>query len=64
MRSKYTIKQYTWNLFVNGIIMSYLLPIGCRRLLLSALGCKMGGGNSSSLLVVDEQIKDWKRKLY
>lgn len=44
--------------------MSYLIPAELRILLLKMLGCKMGGGNSFSLLVVDEQIKDRKRKLY
>lgn len=64
MISRYTIRQYAWNLFVNGVIMSYLIPAELRILLLKMLGCKMGGGNSFSLLVVDEQIKDRKRKLY
>lgn len=43
MISRYSIKQYVWNLLVNGAIMSYIFPTELRILLLRVLGCKMGG---------------------
>ena len=54
MISRYTIRQYAWNLFVNGVIMSYLIPAELRILLLKMLGCKIGGGNTSALFVINE----------
>lgn len=46
MLSRYALKQYIWNLFVNGFLMSYIVPPTIRRFLLNVLGCEMGGGNS------------------
>ena len=49
MLSRYALKQYIWNLFVNGFLMSYIVPPTIRRSLLNVLGCEMGGGNSWTL---------------
>ena len=44
MLSRYALKQYIWNLFVNGFLMSYIVPPTIRRFLLNVLGCEIGGG--------------------
>lgn len=37
------IRQYWWNLFVNGLLMSYLVPVGLRRFMLNYMGAKVKG---------------------
>ena len=37
------IRQYWWNLFVNGLLMSYLVPVGLRRFMLNCMGAKVKG---------------------
>ena len=37
------IRQYWWNLFVNGLLMSYLMPVGIRRFILNCMGAKVYG---------------------
>lgn len=32
------LRQYWWNLFVNGFLMSYLVPVGFRRFILNFMG--------------------------
>ncbi len=39
----YRIKQYLWNLFVNGILMSYLVPVKIRTLIMNSIGCNIKG---------------------
>ena len=57
MISRYIIRQYAWNLFVNGVIMSYLIPAGLRILLLKMLGCKLGGVIHPHCLLLTNKIK-------
>lgn len=57
MISRYTIRQYAWNLFVNGVIMSYLIPAELRILLLKMLGCKMGGVIHPHCLLLTNKLK-------
>lgn len=37
------LRQYWWNLFVNGFLMSYLVPVGFRRFILNFMGAKIKG---------------------
>lgn len=37
------LRQYWWNLFVNGFLMSYLVPVGFRRLHTQLHGCEDQG---------------------
>lgn len=34
------LRQYWWNLFVNGFLMSYLVPVGFRRFILNFMGAR------------------------
>lgn len=38
-----SVKQYWWNLMVNGFLMSYFVPVGLRRLILNIFGTKIEG---------------------
>lgn len=38
-----SIRQYWWNLFVNGVLMSYVIPVGFRRRTLNCLGLDVKG---------------------
>lgn len=37
------IRQYWWNLFVNGMLSSYVISTGLRRIALNLLGTKIQG---------------------
>lgn len=37
------LRQYWWNLFVNGFLMSYLVPVGFRRFITQLHGCEDQG---------------------
>lgn len=43
-----SVKQYWWNLMVNGFLMSYFVPVGLRRLILNIFGhyCPVKAGKS------------------
>ena len=40
---KMGMKQYYWNLMINGILMSYLVPVSMRRNILNILGANVKG---------------------
>lgn len=40
---KMGMKQYFWNLMINGILMSYLIPVSIRRYTLNILGANVKG---------------------
>jgi len=37
------IHQYWWNMWVNGFLMSYLVPVGFRRFMFNCMGAKVRG---------------------
>lgn len=41
--SSYRVKQYVWNLLVNGVLMSYFVPVSFRCLILNIFGSKIKG---------------------
>lgn len=45
IRSSYLqrLRQYWWNLFVNGFLMSYLFPVSFRRVILNFMGANIKG---------------------
>lgn len=38
-----SIKQYWWNLFINGLLASYVFPTGLRKVVLNICGCRIKG---------------------
>lgn len=38
-----SLRQYWWNFFVNGFLMSYIVPIGMRRAILNGIGASVKG---------------------
>ena len=57
MLSRYALKQYIWNLFVNGFLMSYIVPPTIRRFLLNVLGCEMGGVIHGHTILLSTKLK-------
>lgn len=57
MLSRYTLKQYIWNLFINGLLMSYIVPPAFRRLILKALGCQLGGVIHGHSILLSTKLK-------
>lgn len=55
--SRYAIKQYLWNLFINGFLMSYIVPPTIRRFLLNVLGCEMGGVIHGHSILLSTKLK-------
>lgn len=57
MISRQSLKQYFWNLFVNGFIMSYIIPSRLRILWLNLLGCKISGVICGKCIILSPKIK-------
>lgn len=54
------LRQYWWNLFVNGFLMSYLVPVGFRRFILNFMGAKIKGAlhGHSAILTTKLQLAE------
>lgn len=55
--SRYYLKQYFWNLFINGFLMSYIVPPSLRRLILNAIGCKIKGEIHGHLIILSSKLE-------
>ena len=49
--------QYFWNLFINGILNSYLIPINIRVLFLNILGAKIEGSFHPKSIILSHRLK-------
>lgn len=55
------IKSYLWDAIINGIVMSYLMPVYLRQVVLLALGFKMKGVIHSGCIVQSNKLVIGKR---
>lgn len=51
------IRQYWWNFFVNGLLMSYLMPVGIRRFLLNCMGAKVKGAVHGHCTILTNKLQ-------
>ena len=51
------IRQYWWNFFVNGLLMSYLMPVGIRRFLLNFMGAKVKGAVHGHCTILTNKLQ-------
>lgn len=53
------LRQYWWNLFVNGFLMSYIFPVGFRRVIFNFMGAKIK--YSWTMHYIDKQTSTSRR---
>ena len=51
------IRQYWWIFFVNGLLMSYLMPVGIRRFILNCMGAKVKGEVHGHCTILTNKLK-------
>lgn len=51
------IRQYWWNFFVNGLLRSYLMPVGIRRFILNCMGAKVKGAVHGHCTILTNKLK-------
>ena len=53
---KSIIRQYLWNLFINGILNSYFMPICVRVFVLNIIGAKVHGAIHAKCILLSHRI--------
>lgn len=51
------LKQYWWNLFVNGFLMSYLFPVGFRRVIFNFMGAQIKGNIHGRCTILTNKLQ-------
>lgn len=52
-----SVRQYMWNLWVNGFLMSYVVPIGIRRFCLNCMGANVKGSLHGHCTILTNKLK-------
>ena len=51
-----SLRQYVWNLFINGLLMSYLTPLSLRHLVLNMLGADIRGAIHGHTTILSNRL--------
>lgn len=54
---KSVIRQYLWNIFINGLLNSYLIPIFLREKVFNLLGAKIHGSLHAKCIVLSHKLE-------
>lgn len=52
-----SVRQYMWNLWVNGFLMSYVVPVGIRRFCLNCMGANVKGSLHGHCTILTNKLK-------
>lgn len=51
------IRQYWWNLWVNGFLMSYMVPVGFRCFMLNCMGANIKGAVHGHCIILTSKLQ-------